>query len=175
VGVTVPRRVGDGQLLEVTAKRSADHVDPVTATLKIRGRASPGARASRTASWSRASTAALSGVGWRALHLTSACASCRRFFFADSALRCFFLHFFFVVVVVAGVVVAGAAGAVQGTSVGFVKLFRGLGMASEKSAALLLVSSAGSRNVGQLGLIFRVRDRRALSAGAGVPALSCRS
>jgi len=46
-------------------------------------------------------------------------------------------------------------------------------MASEKSAALLLVSSAGSRNVGQLGLIFRVRDRRALSAGAGVPALSC--
>ncbi len=79
----------------------------------------------------------------------------------------FFLRFFFFWD--AGGVGADAAGGGQACSVGVVRLLRGEGVASEKSAALLSLSSIASISVEQPRASVRVRDWPAFSAGAGLP------
>ena len=81
------------------------------------------------------------------------------------------MHFFFFAVPGEFGCAGDAVGTVgaQAVSVGATEFFRGLGVVTAKSAALLLVSSLASSAVGHPAGIERRSAMPEVSAGAGVP------
>ena len=95
----------------------------------------------------------------------------------DPGLCLGFLHFLFFAAPGAFGWAGGPGGAVAAhtISVGATEFFRGFGVVTAKSAALLSVSSPGSSDVGQPAAIERRSAIPELSAAAGVPAAASRS